>query len=468
MKRFLTIMILSVLFLHAPVFSAQNSAPKWVAGVGVNTAGQNKSKKQKEPEKNFVLKPYWESYDDELLNAYIQEALENNFDIKIAKARVQQSEAILGTINAERLPQLSINPSIYPFKTISRWTGNFGSGNHLYFPLLLNWELDIFGKISDKVQASKYSVKMSREDLDISKLSVSSEVASSYFNIILMDALINNYEEILSNLDETINLKRQLYEGGIIPYDNLYTTEYEMVTSRNELNTLLKQREVLLHQFAILRGLSPQGGEDIARGKINTLKFPFDINTEINSDMIFNRPDVLQAEFGIKKASFDVKNARKMFLPSINLNEMVGFENIRAGRIFNWESTVYQLGAGLLFDLYTGGYKTSFLKYNKALAIEKLHEYNNVLLNAFCETENALSGFRADYDSYKEFKNTIEKSNHYYNVANIRLANGTGNKIDELAARRKVLINENSMYNAKISALVDTVDIYKSLGSAIR
>ena len=173
----------------------------------------------------------------------------------------------------------------------------------------------------------------------------------------------------------------------------------------------------------------------------------------------------MQAEYGIKKVAYDVKAAKKAFLPSINLNEVIGFESIKAGRLFNWDSTVYQLGAGLLFDLYTGGYKMSYLKYNKALAVEKLHQYNNVLLNAVCETENALSSYRADYNSYNEFKNAIAKSEHYFKVTNIRYTNGTGNKIDELAARRQFLINENSMYLSKTSALVDTINIYKALGS---
>ena len=314
-------------------------------------------KSKKQPEQSFVLNPYWESYNDELLNGYISEGLENNLNIKIAQARIKESEAILGTVKSERLPQLSINPSIYPFKTISRWTGNFGSGNHLYFPLLLNWELDIFGKLSDKVKSSKISVKISQEDLNIAKLAISSEITASYFNIILEDALIENYKELIANLKETINLKRQLYDGGIISYDNLYIAEYELVEKQNELNKLLKQREILLHQFAVLRGVSPENNTNIERTTISKLDFPFNTNQDIQSDLIYNRPDVIQAELGIKKAAMDVKVARKMFLPSVNLNEMVGFENIRAGRIFNWESTVYQLGAGLLLDLYTGGYK---------------------------------------------------------------------------------------------------------------
>lgn len=458
MKKILILLILvSFVLLEVPSFAIQENRLE----LGVH-------KNKKEAEKSFTLNPYWKNYQDNLLDEYIQEALENNFDIKIAKSRVKQSEAMLGTVNAQRLPQLSINPSIYPFKTISRWTGRFGSGNHLYLPLLLNWELDIFGKLTDNVKSARYSVKMSKEDLNIAKLSVSAEVAASYFNIILNDALIKNYEEIIANTKETIRLKRQLYDGGIIPYDNLYTTEYELVGYQNELNTILKQRDILLHQFAVLRGVSPEGGAEILRADISRLNFPFNVDEPISSDLIFQRPDVIQAEFGIKKAALDVRAAKKAFLPSVNLNEMVGFENIRASRIFDWESTVYQLGAGLLLDLYTGGYKMSYLKYNKEFAIERLHQYNNVLLNAFCEVENALSSYKEDYNSYNEFNEAIEKSTHYYNVANIRYTNGTGNRIDELDAKRKLLINENSMYSAKVSSLVDTVNIYKSLGSAIR
>ena len=425
------------------------------------------SRNKKDQIREYTLPAYWSSYNDEYLNKYIDEALENNFDLKIAKSRIKQSEAILGTINSQRLPQLSINPSVYPYKTMSKWTGNFASHNHLYFPLLFNWELDIFGKISDKVKSSKYQVKISEENLNIAKLAITSEMAASYFNIILSDCLIKNYQEIITNLEETITLKRQLYDGGIIPYDNLYTTEYEVVVQRNTLNSLLKQREILLHQFAVLRGLSPEGNSDIERKNINELKLPFKEKKDINSDLIFNRPDVVQSELELKKAAIDVRVARKMFLPSVNLNEMIGFENIRGGRIFNWDSTVYQLGAGLLLDLYTGGYKMSYLRYNKELATEKLFHYNNVLLNAFCEIENNLSSFKTDYNSYIEFNKATEKSEHYHEVAMIRYNNGIGNKIDALDARRQVLNNLNSMYGAKISSLVDTVNIYKSLGGSL-
>ncbi len=458
-KKVLILLILGGLMLNSAAYAIQDNNKNIKIQV-------KKSKKQ--PEKIFTLNPFWESYNDELLNGYISDALENNLDIKIAKTRIKESEAILGTINSQRLPRLSINPSIYPYKTISRWTGLYASHNMLYFPLLLDWELDIFGKLSDKVKSSKYEVQISEQDLNIAKLSLASEITASYFNIILNDALIKNYEELISNLNETIKLKRQLYDGGIISYDNLYTTEYELVNRQNEFNSLSKKREILLHQFAVLRGISPENNTNIERSAISGLNIPFDINIPIQSDLIYNRPDVMQAELGIKKAAIDVRVAKKMFLPSVNLNEMIGYEALRASRIFNWESTVYQLGAGALLDLYTGGYKMSYLKYNKEVATEKLHQYNNTLLTSFCEIENALSSLKTDSDSYDEFYKAMQKSNHYYQVANTRYINGTGNRIDELDARRQVLINENSMYTAKICTLIDTVDIYKSLGGSIK
>lgn len=460
-KKFTTILLIGLFSIQSGVFAQDNN-------IKSNSIKIKVSRHKKEADKTFTLSPYWETYNDTILNGYIDEALEKNFDIKIAKSRIKQSQALLGTINAQRLPQVSINPSVYPFKTMSKYSGIYASGDHLYFPLLLNWELDVFGKNLDKVKSARYKVKISEQDLNITKLSISSEVAASYFNIILTEALIKNNEEILANLNETTKLKQQLYSGGLIQYDNLYTTEYEKTVKQNELNELYKERDILIHQFAVLRGVSPEGEKSISKTSISKLNFPFNTNIILNSDCIYNRPDVISAEYSIKKAAIDVREAKKEFLPSVNLNEAVGFESLKSGRLFNWDSTVYQLGAGLLFDLYSGGYKMSYLKYNKELAIEKLHQYNNILLNAICEAENGISSYKTDYSSFNEFNKTMKNSNHYYQVAHTRYSNGVGNKIDELDARRQFLINENSMYRTKICALIDTVNIYKSFGSSIK
>lgn len=426
-------------------------------------SGVTKQQKNNEDDKKFELYHFWENYTDDYLSSYVLEALEKNPSLKIANDRLRQSQALLGTINAQRLPHIGVNPSVYPYRSLSG--KNYSSYNDISMPLFFNWEIDIFGKLSDKVQSGRYDVKIAKENVNIQKLSLSSEVCAMYFNIILTNELIENEEEILKNLEEVLKLKKQLYEGGIIKYDDLYITEYEKINTQDELNSLYKQRDILSHAFSFLRAAAPK--EKITHRTMDETVLPFLPDAEINSDLIFNRPDVIQAEYAIKKAAFDVKVAQKMFLPSFNLNEIVGFESFRAGRLFNWESVVYQLGAGLLLDLYSGGYKKHFLKYNKELAMETLHKYDYTILDAVRETEDCLSSYKTDYKAFVDFKAMMENSQHYYDVAHTRYLSGVGNRIDELDARRQYLINENTANRAKAASLVDTVSLYKALGSRI-
>lgn len=426
-------------------------------------SGVTKQQKNNEDDKKFELYHFWENYTDDYLSSYVLEALEKNPSLKIANDRLRQSQALLGTINAQRLPHIGVNPSVYPYRSLSG--KNYSSYNDISMPLFFNWEIDIFGKLSDKVQSGRYDVKIAKENVNIQKLSLSSEVCAMYFNIILTNELIENEEEILKNLEEVLKLKKQLYEGGIIKYDDLYITEYEKINTQDELNSLYKQRDILSHAFSFLRAAAPK--EKITHRTMDETVLPFLPDAEINSDLIFNRPDVIQAEYAIKKAAFDVKVAQKMFLPSFNLNEIVGFESFKAGRLFNWESVVYQLGAGLLLDLYSGGYKKHFLKYNKELAMETLHKYDYTILDAVRETEDCLSSYKTDYKAFVDFKAMMENSQHYYDVAHTRYLSGVGNRIDELDARRQYLINENTANRAKAASLVDTVSLYKALGSRI-
>lgn len=423
----------------------------------------SKHQKYKQDDKKFELNAFWDNYGDEYLSSYIFEALEQNPSLKIANDRLRQSQAVLGTINAQRLPHIGVEPSVYPYKSLSE--KNHYSYNNILMPLFFNWEIDIFGKLSDKVQSGKYDVKIAKEDVNIKKLSLTSEICAMYFNIILTDELIENGEEILVNLEEVLKLKKQLYEGGIIKYDDMYITEYEKINAQTELNALYKQRDILSHAFSFLRAAPTK--ENINHRTMEEMTLPFLPDAEINSDLVFNRPDVIQAEYAIKKAAFDVKVAKKMFLPSFNLNEMVGFQSYSANNLLNWDSIVYQLGAGMLLDLYSGGYKKYFLKYNKELALEKLHKYNYTLLDAVRETEDCLSSYKTDFKAYVDFKSMMENSEHYYNVAHTRYISGIGNKIDELDARRQYLINENSANKAKAASLTDTVNLYKALGSKI-
>ena len=133
MKKFIALFITLGIALQSTAFAIQEPTTTSVKKIKESKTKENKPRKAKKDQvRQYTLPAYWSNYNDEYLDKYIDEALTNNFDLKIAKSRIKQSEAILGTINAQRLPQLSINPSVYPYKSMSKFTGNFSSHNHLY------------------------------------------------------------------------------------------------------------------------------------------------------------------------------------------------------------------------------------------------------------------------------------------------------------------------------------------------
>ena len=79
----------------------------------------SKHQKYKQDDKKFELNAFWDNYGDEYLSSYIFEALEQNPSLKIANDRLRQSQALLGTINAQRLPHIGVEPSVYPYKSLS-------------------------------------------------------------------------------------------------------------------------------------------------------------------------------------------------------------------------------------------------------------------------------------------------------------------------------------------------------------
>ena len=174
-----------IILLISGIFGLNNGV--FAISSNIDSKVSKQQKKQNE-DKKFELYYFWENYMDEHLSSYVIEALEQNPSLKIANDKLRQSQALLGTINAQRLPHIGVNPSVYPYRSLSG--KKYSSYNDISMPLFFNWEIDIFGKLSDKVQSGRYEVKIAKENVNIKKLSLTSEICAIYFNIILTDELI--------------------------------------------------------------------------------------------------------------------------------------------------------------------------------------------------------------------------------------------------------------------------------------
>ena len=404
-------------------------------------------------------------FQDEFLANYLQKAFVGNFSIKMAEDRILEYNELSKKVNAQRLPWLSISPEMNAQRNLQTSSNTYSKYELYNLPLNLNWELDIFGKNKQKYQSSKLDIEIKKHELNATKLSISKNLEVSYYNLLLSDFLIQNSQKIISNLQETITLKEQLYNGGIISYDDIYLSKLEYSKEIEQLNQYKIQNEVFKHQIQCLIGDMDNENNQIERENIENVQIPKTLSISFPEILMTNRPDVLIAKTELDKAHIDVKVAQKEFYPTLYLNELIGLASVNFSDLFNWYSRIYKLGGQIVQDLYTGGYKTANLKYNRAVLKEKLHNYFNTLLLATKEAEDCLSNFNNDYQTYKNYEKILQDAKHFEQVISVKYSNGLSSKIDYLSSQRQVYVNESLFVTYKSKSIIDLINLSKVFGS---
>ena len=417
---------------------------------------------------------WWKQFNDVHLNNYISLALANNLSIKVASANILASQAVVGQYKSYLRPTVNLQPEFQRVKTsdtvpVQEQNGSIvipkGQTSNLYsFPLVASYELDLFGKNRLKVQSSQKIEQATVQNKRVVELAISSQVAGAYLNLVQTDALIKTTEELINVTSQSVQLYRQLYTGGVIPYDTVLLTEQNLAQYRQNLAEYKNQRSVFAHQLSILMAVKPQIQEHMQRQTIDDLNFPHDIPVGIPSQLLTHRPDVIEAELNMQSANINVKEARREFFPSLVLSGDMGFSSGLLSEFFYWGSHIYQMAATMVQSLYTGGLKTANLKYNKAVLEEQLNNYYNVLLSAFNDVENSLALFKTNYAEYQENVSEINTSTHYVGLAETRYKTGVGTRLDYLNAQNQFLTYKLLSQQNKSKSLIDLVSLYTSLG----
>jgi multidrug efflux system outer membrane protein len=332
------------------------------------------------------------------------------------------------------------------------------------FPLQANYELDLFGKNHLKVASAKKMEQEVEQDRRVVELAITSAVAGAYVNLIQTDALIQTTQALVDNLSEIIQLDQQLFQVGVIPYDNVYLAQEDYALYHQNLSLYKGQQAVFAHQLSVLTGITPQTEQTMKRVTLDKLDFPQVLPIGVPSELLTRRPDIIEAELALEKAHIDVKEARREFFPTIDLTGQFGFQTTSLASIFAWGSKFLEAAGTLTQPLYTGGFNTANLHYQKAVALEQLNNYHNVLLSAFQDVEDSLALLKANYGEYQANLSQIKSSQGFINIADTRYTIGVGTKLDLLNTQRQLLTYQIVAEQNKGQSVIDLVSLYKALG----
>ena len=410
---------------------------------------------------------FFKKFDDEYLTKYIYQAIANNHQIKEANSRIDRFRYEIKRTFADEFPQLSANANYLGVHFPTGDNNIFIKRNSFILPFLVNWEVDLLLKNKDKIKSREAVYEAELANQKATYISLLSDVAGAYINILLYDYLIEKQKDILKNKNLNVDFENKKFQFGI---SDEYSLNKEKQSLKNEVDyfdNLIKNQKTMLYNFSTLIGESAVNFEEIKRGKIEDFDYTESIPEIICSDLIYSRPDVIEAENRLKSAKFDITAAKKDFFPRFNIMALMFFDTAGGGNFFNWNSSFAFLLAGAAQDLFNGGRKIANLKIKKARYKELFERYRQTDLTAIQEISNALNLIKQDklLENNSKEKLILEKRNK--NIAKSKLDKGIISKSDYIDYEINTNQKEQFFANAKAARLIDYITLYKALGGEL-
>lgn len=424
------------------------------------------SKNKKTPKSDdykfdYVNMNWWSNFNDDLLNSYIEKAILNNYDLKMATINVEEYYQNVKLQFANELPSAvaGFGPGFFKAPGMTNTSSAFG------LPVIVQYEADIFLKNHDKTKAVKKLYEGSKLDERAAYISVASAVGSTYFNIVNLDKMISLQEQIVKIRQDIYNLMLARNKEGLTSTADTIKANKALVAGQTDLIELKKNREKMLHQMCVLIGESPENASSIKRNSLDKMNYQLAIPTQIPSEIITQRPDYMRAELMVEKAGIDVKVAKKEFLPAINILGGALFNASDLGSLFTTKNMLLGVGGGLMTPLFQGGSLIANLKLKKATYERILQDYYKTNLTAIQEVNDSLVASRLDKDKMAQTikQYNLEKSDYKYNEK--KYNQGTISKLDLIQYQENLLTIEKLVAQQKVECMTDAISLYKATGS---
>ena len=402
---------------------------------------------------------WWQIYTGTVLVSLIDEALAYNKDVLIAAARLKEMAA------KKRISTANLIPKIDGELNAGKKSTNDGGSNTKHTDtfsgkLLLSWELDLWGNLRWDRQATVAEYLSSVEAQRALQLTVISEVAQAYYELIALDRELQILNQTMSDRKESVRLARIRFEGGMtseVPYQQ---AQVEMARTATLIPEQRKEIALKESDLAFLVGSFPK---DIKRSIALDSEY-----TEVNipyglpSQLLERRPDVRGAEQGLRAANAKVGVAFTNLFPRIRLTGKLGYESSELSSLL--KSPYSLIEGALLTPLFNMGKNRAELKAQKAVYEQSLYNYEKVVLKAFKESENAIVNFNKQKEVHILKAHLEKAAKKYFDLAHLQYINGAINYLDVLDAQRGYLDAQIGLNKAIRDELLAVVQLYKVLG----
>jgi multidrug efflux system outer membrane protein len=329
--------------------------------------------------------PWFELYQDPALQSLIESGLENNRSLREAAARIAESRASMGIVRADLYPTVTgIGVGFYQR---TGQTDSVSSFDNFKVAASAGYEIDLWGRIARSNEAAIQGLLATEEAYRTVTISLIADIAGAYLVLRDLDVRLELAEANVGALSESLDLLETRAIGGLVPAVAVNKAQVELADGEAVIQKLVRARAQTENVLSLLVGRLP--GE-VSRGvSLADQVFPPEVPAGLPSELLQRRPDVLAVERALHAQTALIGVADAARFPSLSLTSTLGIKTTSLGEITSTNSFL-NVGANIIGPIFNAGKSTARVEVERARAEQVLNQYEQVVLNAFREVEDAL------------------------------------------------------------------------------
>ena len=328
----------------------------------------------------------------------------------------------------------------------------------------MRWEVDVFGKIRASVRQSQSELRVSRAEYASVMVSLQAQIATAYVNLRTYQAEMKIAENHTENQLKVVHITEARHKAGLasmLDVAQAKTVYYSTVASIPLLETSIRST---INSIAVLLGEQPSNLYAMLGTPRPMPDHAQMVPKNVPLDLICRRPDVVAARQSVASAADALGIARKDYLPTLSLNGSIGTSAHNGSDLFSKNSFAYTVAPTLSWTLFDGFARRSATAEAKLRLESEMDSYNQTVLTAVGEADNAVSAYSNELEYMKSLEEVVNQSNEAQNLSLDLYKRGLSAFSNVVDAQLNLLEYQNSLVVAKGDAIVSLINLYKAVG----
>lgn len=410
---------------------------------------------------------FWVGFSDPILSALMTETLSANHELRIALARLEQARALSRQSRRNLAPTVRSQAAYQDARLAADEAPGLPASARdvelISADVTSFWELDLFGRVRRSVEASQAHTQAVAADLHALQISITAELASTYFELRGVQAELGVARRNADNQAETLQLTQARLDAGSGTEFDVARASAQLENSRARIPVLVAAQQVAANRLAVLSG-QPPGSLQARLQPVQPIpELPEQVAIGTPSELLRRRPDIQAAERRLASATARIGVTTADLFPRLSLNGVLGSAAANLGDLFTHSAARHQLGAQIDWAFLDLARVRDHIAAADAVAAGQLANYEGTVLLALEETENALLRYQQSRQQSEHLARSLAAAQRAGELARLRFDGGVADFLQVLDSERSLLATESALVSSRTQAATALIAVYRAI-----